>query len=808
MEWGGGINLGDFLVAAAPYGGPLALTRDETKFTKTQHAGKPLIFIFSSSGKKISSFKWTSGFLLSLGWSRSEDLVCVQEDGAVLIYDMFGTYQHTFNLGQEVKDTRIQSAQVFTSHRETGVAILSKSNRIFMVNNIYEPKTRKYPDIPGGVVECWCIVREERHTNVLVSQGRDLLLLNHIELRPQALYPEWNEAGGCIVEMAVSTNSRHIALLSDCGKLWIGSSDIRIKYCEYDAKSQVKPKQLAWCGTGAVVLLWDMTLEVVSVNGDATSYYLDSTSHLVQEADGMRVLGSISHDMLQKVPLVVSETLGIGSMAPGALLLEAAKGYQERSTRANDCLGMIEDSMEEAVNQCLQSAQHEYCSQAQKMLLRAALFGKSFIPEMNPEPCKKTIFTLRVLNAVRDYRVGLPLTWNQLEHLTLPVLLDRLVYRRFFPLALQIASFLKLPESDGTSRILAHWACYKVLQPSQKSDEQIAKEINSKLGYTPGISYTDIANRADQAGRKQLAIKLIEYECRPKEQVLVLMRLGEDQTALRRALQSGDTDLIYTVLHHLRQKLSSGDFLMLIRNFPVAQSLHIRSCRELDMEQLRDILVQEDDFYGQGLLRIKEAYQSSRADSRQASLLGAAELFRKAKSEFACQMTEEQIKLFKWQMRLEESQHKPYANKSLHDTVHQLVLDGHIKEAEKLRAEFKIPERRYWWLRVVAHAEAGHWEELANFSKNKKNPIGFEPFVDACLKNTNKIEAQKYAMKVKDENKVTYLTRCGLLEEAVKVAQEQRSVTGLTEVLAACGSQHQGLQSRIQVLLSEPSIRN
>ncbi|KAG7159513.1 Vacuolar protein sorting-associated protein 16-like 1 [Homarus americanus] len=538
-----------------------------------------------------------------------------------------------------------------------------------------------------------------------------------------------------------------------------------------------------------------MTLEVVSVNGDATSYYLDSTSHLVQEADGLRVLGSITHDVLQKVPLVVTETLGIGSMAPGALLLEAAKGFQclsnqERSTRANDCLGMIKDSVEEAVNQCLQAAQHEYRPQAQKMLLRAALFGKSFIPEMNPEPCKKAIFTLRVLNAVRDYRVGLPLTWNELEHLTLPVLLDRLVYRRYFPLALQIADFLKLPESDGTSRILAHWACYKVLQPSQKSDEQIAKEINSKLGYTPGISYTDIANRADQAGRKQLAIK-----------VLVLMRLGEDQTALRRALQSGDTDLIYTVLHHLRQKLSSGEFLMLIRNFPVAQSLHIRSCQELDMEQLRDILVQEDDFHGQGLLRIKEAYNTYRTDSHQASLVGAAELFRKAKSESACQMTEEQIKLNKWQMRLEESQQKPYAKKSLHDTVHQLLLDGQIKETEKLRVEFKIPERRYWWLRVVAHAQANHWEELANFSKNKKNPIGFEPFVDACLKNGNKIEAQKYAMKVRDENKITYLIKCGLLEEAVKVAQEQRSASSLTKVLVACGPQHQNLQSRIQVLL-------
>ncbi|XP_071521416.1 vacuolar protein sorting-associated protein 16 homolog [Panulirus ornatus] len=760
MEWGGGINLGDFLVAAASYGGPLALTRDETKFTKTQHAGKPLIFIFSSSGRKISSFKWTSGFLLSLGWSRSEDLVCVQEDGAVLLYDMFGTYQHTFNMGEEVKDTHIQSAQVFTSHRETGVAVLSKSNRIFMVNNIYEPKTRKYPDIPSGVVECWCVVREERRTNVLVSQGRDLLFLNHVEQHPQALYPEWNEPGGCIVEMAVSTNSRHIALLSDTGKLWIGSSDIRIKYCEYDVKSQVKPKQIAWCGTGAVVLLWDMTLEVVSMNGDATSYYLDSTSHLVQEADGLRVLGSITHDLLQKVPLVVAETLGIGSMAPGALLLEAAKGFQERSTRANDCLGMIKDCFEEAVTQCLQAAQHEYRPETQKMLLRAALFGKSFIPEINPEPYKKTIFTLRVLNAVRDYRVGKSFMYVFSGS-------DSII----FLFVLLMATFNSLIE-----------CCFIFLVVDVM---QIEIETNFLFVFC----------------------QLIEYECRAKEQVLVLMRLGEDQTALRRALQSGDTDLIYTVLHHLRQKLSSGDFLMLIRNFPVAQSLHIRSCQELDMEQLRDILVQEDDFHGQALLRVKEAYQASRADSCLASLQSAAELFRKAKSESACQMTEEQIKLYKWQIKLEDSQQKAYANKSLHDTVHQLLTDGQIKEAEKLRVEFKIPDRRYWWLRILAHAQSSQWEELANFSKNKKNPIGFEPFFDACLKTGNKSEAQKYALKVKDENKVGCLIRCGFLEEAVKVAQEQRSASGLTEVLAACGPQHQALQSRIQVLLSDSSLK-
>lgn len=38
--------------------------------------------------------------------------------------------------------------------------------------------------------------------------------------------------------------------------------------------------------------------------------------------------------------------------------------------------------------------------------------------------------------------------------------------------------------------------------------EQIAEEIADKLGYAPGVSYSEIAKRAADCGRKQLAIKV------------------------------------------------------------------------------------------------------------------------------------------------------------------------------------------------------------------------------------------------------------------------------------------------------------
>ena len=38
----------------------------------------------------------------------------------------------------------------------------------------------------------------------------------------------------------------------------------------------------------------------------------------------------------------------------------------------------------------------------------------------------------------------------------------RLVLRRHYCLAIRICDYLKIPKGEGASRILGHWACYKV----------------------------------------------------------------------------------------------------------------------------------------------------------------------------------------------------------------------------------------------------------------------------------------------------------------------------------------------------------
>jgi Vps16, N-terminal region len=44
--------------------------------------------------------QWNSGNLLHMGWSNVEDLLCIQDDGTVLVYDLFGSFKRQFSMGQ------------------------------------------------------------------------------------------------------------------------------------------------------------------------------------------------------------------------------------------------------------------------------------------------------------------------------------------------------------------------------------------------------------------------------------------------------------------------------------------------------------------------------------------------------------------------------------------------------------------------------------------------------------------------------------------------------------------------------------
>ncbi len=96
---------------------------------------------------------------------------------------------------------------------------------------------------------------------------------------------------------------------------------------------------------------------------------MDSQFALVPEIDCVRVVGNYTHEIIQKVPKESNQIFGIGSVAPGSVLLEASKKFNEGSHKADEYIRMISD-IKTAVEQCITAAGHEFYPPTQKMLLK------------------------------------------------------------------------------------------------------------------------------------------------------------------------------------------------------------------------------------------------------------------------------------------------------------------------------------------------------------------------------------------------------------------------------------------------------
>ncbi|GCC27552.1 vacuolar protein sorting-associated protein 16 homolog isoform X1 [Chiloscyllium punctatum] len=792
-DWKMKEDLSNCLIAAAPYAGPIALMINGSHKERSPSL-RPIMEIYSSSGNRIVSLPWKSGQVVHIGWTTNEDLLCIQDDGTVLIHDIFGTFKRHFSMGNEVLQNRVVDAKVFPTAYGSGVVILTGAFRFTLATNIDDLKLRRFPEVPGLLrpPTCWAVLMQDRQPKIVLATGKDVYVLDNASCTsviPPGLGPQ--VCG--FTQIAVSFNYKKLALFTDAGNIWMGSSSFKDKLCVVETNFKTAPKQFVWCDrpksdNPTVVGIWDKLLVITGKTKETIKFYQDEDVHLVPEIDGVRIISSSNHEFLHEVPPACQDIFKIASMAPGALLLEAHKEYEKESQKADEYLREIKEQnlLFEAVQQCIEAAGNEYEPEMQKSLLRAASFGKCFISNFPPDTFVKMARDLRVLNAMRDYIVGIPLTYPQYKQLTIEILIDRLILRRLYPLAIRICKYMKISELQGASRILAHWACYKV-QQKDEPDDSIARAINHKLGDTPGISYSEIAAKAYECGRIELAIKLLEYEPRSGEQVPLLLKMKRSQLALLKAIESGDSDLVYTVVTYLKNEMNRGDFFMTLQNQPVALSLYRQFCKHQEPETLKDLFNQDDNHQELGNFYVRSSYSNETTiEGRVAALQSAVDEYNKAKNEFAAKITEEQIKLLRYQFRLQKESGKTYLDLSLHDTVQALLLDSKHKQAEQLYKDFKIPDKRFWWLKISALAEKQDWEELEKFSKSKKSPIGYMPFVEICVKHRNKYEAKKYVAKVSPEQKVKGYIMVGDLEQAVETATERKNENELNIILSKC----------------------
>ena len=192
-------------------------------------------------------------------------------------------------------------------------------------------------------------------------------------------------------------------------------------------------------------------------------------------------------------------------------IFKASREFQKRSHRAEEYIRLVKDQLELAVAQCIEAAGNEWQPSVQKMLLRAAQLGKSFLMDkIDPEVFVAMCQTLRILNAIHHYKIGLPLTYQEYEKLGKSGLLNRLILRRKYNLAIQICRHLNMPEAEGIPRIMTDWACYKI-KHGHVDAEQLASEISAKLGIGSKVSYSSIALKAIECKQDRLAVRYVKF---------------------------------------------------------------------------------------------------------------------------------------------------------------------------------------------------------------------------------------------------------------------------------------------------------
>ena len=111
---------------------------------------------------------------------------------------------------------------------------------------------------------------------------------------------------------------------------------------------------------------------------------------------------------------------------------------------------------------------------------------------------------------------------------------------------------------------------------------------------------------------------------------------------LRKAINSGDTDLIYHVILELQQREKPSNFHLIIREYPVASKLYTLYCRYHSPDSLADwlqqvwihhdncaeylsMIHQEDDFGGLGRISYTDSYSTGRLETRLAQLVTCQE---------------------------------------------------------------------------------------------------------------------------------------------------------------------------------------
>jgi hypothetical protein len=151
-------------------------------------------------------------------------------------------------------------------------------------------------------------------------------------------------------------------------------------------------------------------------------------------------------------------------------------------------------------------------------------------------------------------------------------------------------------------------------------------------------------------------------------------------------------------------------------------------------------------------------------------------------------MMDESARLLTWQQQLEkESDGKiKFFGLSVNETIRTCVINNMSKRADKTKADFKVPDKRFWFVKLHALTEIRDFDALDAFARSKRSPIGYEAFVRHLVEKGHIKEAVGYVVRCDGPRRADLYVDCGEWRLAGRECKERGDKIKLNELRTKC----------------------
>lgn len=216
------IDLSRNKVACAPFGGPIAVIRDDSKIVQL-YAESALrkLRIFNSSGVLISETVWKNpgGRLVGMSWSEDQTLICIVQDGTIYRYNIHAELiEPNASMGKECFEQNVLEC-VFWGN---GVVCVTEGNRYFCVSDF---KTMRVSQLATPSIEelphCMTVI-EPKYTmtgnvELLIGVDSGIVMLDEDGVQ--------KVDENVVQKMVVSPNGNYLASFTHDGRLVVSTVD-------------------------------------------------------------------------------------------------------------------------------------------------------------------------------------------------------------------------------------------------------------------------------------------------------------------------------------------------------------------------------------------------------------------------------------------------------------------------------------------------------------------------------------------------------------------------------------------------------